>query len=357
MTPLEYYYQQVNNGAVCEDQEQLKILVHLQKVYEQLCKEQQRRTNLFSFLRHSKQVKGLYIWGSVGIGKTFLMDCLFACIPFQQKTRMHFHQFMQMIHHELKRYQGMKDPLKFIAANLAKHNLLICFDEFIVNDIADAMLLGRLFSLLFSHGVCLVTTSNAKPDDLYQHGLQRTLFLKTIALLKANTMELHLTSTEDYRIQNTATTHLFHTPNDATAHQHMQRYFSLLTKQAEISKKPININHRTISIIQEAADVIWFDFDKICHVPRSQHDYLTIAYKYKTVFISNVTAISPHENNKINLFIRLIDVFYDLRVRLVISSAVPLDEIYNQGRMTAEFTRTLSRLIEMQSEGYCCTLE
>lgn len=352
MTPLDYYNEQCKNGLIIEDQNQLHVLHDLQLIYLHLLKEYQQRSGLLSVMRKPNLVHGVYLWGGVGIGKTFLLDCLFACLPFQNKLRMHFHQFMRLIHQGLKEHEGKKDPLKYIAADIAKKNLLLCFDEFVVTDIVDAMLLGRLFRLLFSHGVCLVTTSNVKPDDLYKNGLQRSSFLPAIALLKQHTKVIHVPSTIDYRLRYLKSAGVFYTPNDESAHQAMEKCFSILTNDESASHHPITICGREIQIKKQAGDTIWFDFDKICNIPRSQQDYLAIADKYKNILISNIPDIPPDANNVINLFIRMIDVFYDARIRLIISSEVSIDKIYHHGYLAFDFNRTRSRLLEMQSEQY-----
>jgi cell division protein ZapE len=352
MTPLDYYYEQCKKGLISQDQNQVHALSHLQSIYHALLIESKKRTNFLSPLRKPKLVKGAYLWGGVGIGKTLLLDCLFHCLPLQNKLRMHFHQFMQSIHHELKTHQGKKDPLQFIAKDLAKKNILLCFDEFVVTDIVDAMLLGRLFKLLFSHGVCLVTTSNSPPDDLYKNGLQRKSFLPAIALLKQHTHVIHLPSSIDYRINYLRKEGVYYTPNDNMAEIHMEKCFSILTNHAQANCHSLEIDGRHIQVLKQAGDTIWFDFAKICHVPRSQHDYLILAAKYKNILISNVPSIPFQANNTINLFIRMIDIFYDAHTRLVLSAAVPIDEIYRQGNFLSDFQRTRSRLMEMQSQDY-----
>lgn len=348
MSPFNYYHKQCEQGFILEDQAQLAVLQYLQNIHDALIKEHQKRSSFFSLFRKAAFIKGLYLWGNVGTGKTFLMDCLFECLPFREKKRLHFHAFMQFIHDELKKYQGKKDPLKRIACDLAKQNLLICFDEFIVNDIADAMLLGRLFTLLFSFGVCLVATSNSTPDDLYKNGLQRNLFLPAIAAIKQHTHIVSLSGLKDYRklkLKNKC----FYDDEDT---DRMEKAFQYFSRSHSFSDQAIRIYDRNIDIIKQDGGVVWFDFNKICSPPRSQKDYLAIVKKYHTVFISNVSAIPACAHNRINLFIRLVDVLYDARIRFIFSSAVSIDEIYTEGRLLQEYARTRSRLHEMQSEDY-----
>lgn len=352
MTPIDYYHSYLEKGFIQSDTEQLKVLDCLQNVYNRLIKEHKGRFGWGSFLHKNHVVKGLYIWGGVGIGKTFMMDCFYHALPFKQKMRMHFHMFMQRVHDELKKHQGEIDPLQTIAHEIANKTLVICFDECYVSDIADAMLLGRLFKALFAKGVCLVATSNIEPDDLYKNGLQRLQFLPAIALIKANTDVVHITSQMDYRLRHLKEAGVFYTPLGPSSDEKMEKAFDLLTLGSKIETAPININGRLIRIKKQANHVIWFDFKDICTVPRSQHDYLEIANLYKTVFISDIPIISENESDTIRLFVNLIDVLYDAKVKLVISAAESVPELYCRGHLILEYARTHSRLIEMQSKEY-----
>lgn len=352
MTPLEYYQDQCAKGAISADPEQLAALQYLQRIYENLLTEYKKRQNILAFLRKPQMVKGLYLWGGVGIGKTFLMDCFYSCIPFPHKMRMHFHQFMQVIHQELKKYQGKKDPLQLIAKDIARKTMLLCFDELFVSDITDAMLLGRLFRALYNNGVCLVTTSNVPPDDLYKNGLQREQFLPAIALLKENTDVIHIPTAVDYRLRHLKEAGVFYSPLDDAARISMEKSFVALAGDHPVSTKPVMILDRPIKIKKRAGDVVWFEFKDICTVPRSQNDYLVIAKEFSAVLISDVPVIPPNAKDMICLFISMVDVFYDARTRLVISAAEPVAEIYSRGYMILEFTRTHSRLLEMQSTDY-----
>lgn len=352
MTPVTYYYERCRNGQFIEDKQQVRALQHVQSLYQNLLKEAARRSGVFSALRKPKRVKGLYLWGGVGIGKTFLMDCLYYSLPFSHKLRLHFYQFMSFVHVELKKNQGKKDPLQFIADELAKKAMVLCFDEFFVSDIADAMLLGRLLEALFARGVCLVATSNVAPDDLYRNGLQRQHFLPTIALLKKKVDVLHLTGRVDYRLRHLKHAGVFYIPNDAVALENMEKSFSLLADNEKTLFTPIQLFDRMIPVIKKTEGLVWFDFKVICAVPRSQEDYLALVKKYHTIFISNVPILAGNSRDKITLFIKLVDVLYDARVRLVLSAETTMDNIYRQGRLAFEYTRTLSRLLEMQSETY-----
>jgi cell division protein ZapE len=352
MTPLDYYQEQCTKGVIFEDPQQLNALEHLQRIYYEVMAEHAKRTGLFSFLHQNRLIQGLYLWGGVGIGKTFLMDCFYHCLPFPQKMRMHFHQFMQLVHQELKKHQGEKDPLEAIAKQLAKQTMLVCFDEFFVSDITDAMLLGRLFKSLFLQKVCLITTSNVPPDELYKNGLQREQFLPAIEMLKQNTQVVHIPTKVDYRLRHLKEAGVFYTPLDDAARANMEKSFTLLAGSNKITKGHIIILGREIKIKKQAGSIVWFEFADICTVPRSQNDYLAIAKQYTTVFISDIPIIPPAAKDMISLFISMVDVFYDARVRLVISAAEPVAELYSRGYMILEYSRTHSRLLEMQSTDY-----
>lgn len=355
MTPLSYYQDHCQQGLITPDPEQLLVLDHLQHVFDRLIKEQKKRASFKRFFRKPKLVSGLYMWGGVGIGKTFLMDCFYHCLPFKQKMRMHFHQFMRMIHEQLRQYQGEKNPLDLIADRLAQQVTVLCFDEFFVNDITDAMILARLLKALFSRGVCLVATSNTAPDDLYKNGLQRPLFLPAIALLKQHTTVLHVPTKIDYRLRHLKLAGAFYTPNDEIAAENMEKSFAIFAEAHPVISEPLDLYGRKIQVIKRSEDVIWFDFTALCHIPRSQHDYLAIAERYHTVLLGNIPAIPSNAKDKISLFIRLIDVLYDARIRLIFSAAVEVDQIYVSGTMANDFVRTKSRLLEMQSEDYFAT--
>ncbi len=352
MTPIEYYQKKCESGVISSDPQQLNALDYLQKIYTELTLEAEKRQNRLAFWRRPKLINGLYLWGGVGIGKTFMMDCFYECITFKQKMRMHFHQFMQLVHQLLKKHQGEKDPLLQIADDIAAKAYLLCFDELYVSDITDAMLLGRLFKALFARGVTLVTTSNVAPDELYKNGLQREQFLPAIELLKHYTDVLHMTTSVDYRLRHLKTAGVFYSPLDRAAQNNMEKSFTLLAENKTIHTAPITLFNRDVHIIKQAGDVIWFDFSALCTVPRSQMDYLAIAEKYRTVFISNVPIIPATAKDMICLFISMVDVFYDAKVRLVISAAEPVAEIYSRGYMIMEYNRTHSRLLEMQSLDY-----
>ncbi len=354
MNPIDNYQEQVKKGVIFSDPQQLEALEALQALQLALIKERDQRVGILSFLHKRQLVKGIYLWGSVGIGKTFLMDCFFNTLPFENKVRIHFHQFMRLVHEKLTQHQGESDPLLAIAKEFSKETLVLCFDEFFVSDITDAMLLGRLVKALFACGLTLVATSNVAPDDLYKNGLQRSQFLPAIKAITTEMTVLHMPTVTDYRLRHLREAGVFFTPLDASAREKMTKSFNLFTDGKKIVDTPVEVCGRFIQVIKRAEDdsVVWFDFHEVCHVPRSQQDYLAIAEKFDIVFISDIPIIKENEKDTICLFISLVDVLYDARVRLVMSAAEPVEQIYSRGYMTMEYTRTHSRLLEMQSSDY-----
>lgn len=352
MTPLDYYHEQLQKGAILKDTQQLIALQHFQRLFNELIIENKKRTSWASIFHFRQLIQGLYIWGGVGIGKTFLMDCFYHCLPFSQKLRLHFHAFMQSIHHALTQHQGKKDPLRIIAGEIATKIDVLCFDEFYVSDITDAMLLGRLIKALFEKGVCLVATSNTRPDDLYKNGLQRSQFIPAIELIKKNCDIVPISTEIDYRLRHLKEAGVFYTPLDEAANVSMEKSFAVLTLGKKIDESPLIIFDRPIPIKKRADDIVWFEFNELCHVPRSQKDYLEIARQFRIIFISNVPVIPANKKDTLCLFVSLIDVLYDARIKLIMSAAEPVGQLYNRGHTTLEFTRTHSRLLEMQSADY-----
>lgn len=352
MTPIEYYNEQIQKKGIYEDAEQLTVLKTFEKLYHALLAEHKKRQSFFSHFSKAATIRGIYLWGGVGVGKTFLMDCFFQSLPFKEKLRLHFHHFMQRLHDELKKHQGQMDPLQHIATEISKETMVLCFDEFFVSDITDAMLLARLFKVLFAEGVTLVATSNTAPDDLYKYGLQRSQFLPAIELIKKYTQVIHIPSAMDYRLRHLKEAGVFYTPLNTETRQKIANTFEILTKGKEISEAPITIHGRQIKIIKRSDDTIWFDFTEICSIPRSQHDYLAIAETYHTVFISNVPVIPENQIDVIRLFVNLVDVLYDARIKLIITAAESVPELYSRGNMLLDYARTHSRLLEMQSANY-----
>ena len=358
MTPLQKYQQDLNLGGITADPLQAQIIDELQQLYEDFMSHERARKNLWTRsmkilgLRNENPVRGVYLWGGVGIGKTYLMDTFYNCLPTIHKQRMHFHRFMQMIHSELKKKQGTENPLIAVAKELSLQTRIICFDEFFVQDIADAMLLANLFKALFAQGVTLVATSNVAPDELYKNGLQRGLFLPAIALIKQYTRVIHLESDRDYRLRNLDAAGVYFYPLDMETAEKMRDSFESFARGQGEMKALIHIDDRPIETIRVAGGVAWFEFKDICSSPRSQMDYIEIAKSYPVVLVSNISKILPNEESRVAYFINLVDVFYDAAVKLIWSCEVPIEALYTEGRYTFEFRRTLSRLEEMQSKAY-----
>ncbi|HEV7164136.1 MAG TPA: cell division protein ZapE [Gammaproteobacteria bacterium] len=302
--------------------------------------------------RPTAAAKGLYLWGGVGRGKTWLMDCFYECLPFEDKLRLHFHRFMHEVHAALKRLPGEQDPLLKVAEDLRSRARVICFDEFFVSDITDAMLLGRLFQHLFARGLTLVATSNVAPDELYKNGLQRERFLPAIRLLKQHTQVLNVDGGTDYRLRHMQGTELFYVPAGPTADAHLMAMFERLAGHRQADTSPLMVNERTIPTRRHADGVAWFSFQDLCTGPRSQEDYIEIARGFHTVLLSDIPRLDRDSEDAARRFIALIDEFYDRRVKFVASAAVPLDALYAGKRLGFEFQRAISRLTEMQAGEY-----
>jgi cell division protein ZapE len=296
--------------------------------------------------------KGLYFWGGVGRGKSFLMDVFYDCVPYRRKRRIHFHNFMAEVHLEMKLLAGEKDPLIALADKIAKSTRLLCFDEFHVSDIADAMILQRLLEAMFDRGVVLIATSNYPPDGLYPNGLQRQKFLPTIELLKRELRVVNVDGGNDYRLREMTRESLFMVPADFASDARMELMFDRLNLVVHENVRKIKILERMIPVKKFSYGVVWFNFNEICGGPRSETDYLEIAHQFHTVFISNIPKMPAENAAEAQRFTWLVDVFYDNRVKLVISAAVQPHELYSNPGHDAEFARTVSRLIEMQSKDY-----
>ncbi|MBC7161049.1 MAG: cell division protein ZapE [Immundisolibacter sp.] len=312
-----------------------------------------RRAWLPSFIRRPVQppLSGAYLWGDVGRGKSYLLDLFFDCVPGERKRRLHFHQFMLAVHEERRRLGDIADPLPRIADGWASQAQVLCFDEFQVHDIADAMLLGGLLRELLARGVYLVVTSNRRPEDLYLHGLQRARFLPTIALLKERLDVIELNGPVDYRRRALHDLRRYMSPLGADAEAGMEAAFTRLVPEHEKSA-PLSVNGRPVAVRRRGSDVAWFDFEALCRTPRSAMDYLEIAERFHTVLLSGVPRLDADEYDVAHRFTNLVDVFYDRGVNLIVSAAAPPGELYRGERMAFEFQRTVSRLIEMQSAAW-----
>lgn len=355
MTPFERYQTDLKRPDFVKDAAQANAVEHLQRLYEQLIIAHNKSNGFLGklFGKH-KPIKGLYFWGGVGRGKTYLMDIFFEALPFQEKIRTHFHRFMKRVHEDLTQLKGHKNPLILIADRIEKEARIICFDEFFVSDIADAMILGTLFEEIFKRGVTLVATSNIIPDELYKDGLQRARFLPAIASLKENTEVINVDSGIDYRLRVLEKANLYYCPNNKDAEKQLQDTFSQLTLNPTDAKEDIDliIENRPLHAKKVCSTAVWFEFRDICDGPRSQNDYIDIAKIYKAVLISNLEQLTVEKEDIARRFIYLVDEFYDRNVKLILSSEVPLNDLYVGERLQFEFQRTLSRLLEMQSHEF-----
>ena len=306
----------------------------------------------FSRRRRPAPTRGLYIHGDVGRGKTYLMDLFFERVQSPRKLRQHFHRFMRSVHDELAQLHDRADPLKLVARQLADRYQLICFDEFFVSDIADAMLLGGLFEALFSHGVTLVATSNVAPDDLYRDGLQRSRFLPAIEQIKSHCDVIKTRGTADYRLRFLASTAAYNHPLNEATESRLREDFEHIAPGAAEGAGRIAINHRPIAFVRRAMGVAWFEFDALCRGPRGTDDYIELARCFDTVILSGIPVLDETLENEARRFIALIDEFYDRRVKLIVSAAAALDDIYTGRKLEFEFRRAASRLREMQSDAY-----
>ena len=350
MGPEQRYQQLIKNGELLPDEQQVAVVAQLQRLY--LALQQREKRTWWQRCVATAPIQGLYVWGGVGIGKTCMMDLFYQCLPGKRKLRTHFHRFMRQIHTKMIELQGQADPLVLVAKELATQTDIICFDEFFVNDIVDAMLLGNLLQALFSQGIVLVATSNIAPDDLYRHGLQRDRFLPAIVLLKQHTEVMQLMGAQDYRLQTHQRAGTFYQPLDKATRLRFKQHFVSLAGDAVVWHMPLTVDSRPLAPVAYAHGVAWFEFTEIIHIPHSQRDYLELAQCFHTVFISQVEAIAAKDDDVICNFIKLVDVFYDMQVKLVMQAAVSVDELYTQGRLLETFTRTKSRLTEMQSHEY-----
>lgn len=296
--------------------------------------------------------EGLYLWGRVGRGKTFLMDLFVASLPAGMALRRHFHQFMEDVHATLKSLGHKSDPLAEVAAGLAGRARVLCLDEFLVDDIGDAMILHGLLRGMVAQDMVLVTTSNTPPADLYRDGLQRARFLPAIKLLEEHCRILELSSSHDWRLRALEQAPIYQTPPGVEAQRVLTRIFDDYARDEVIEGGHLDIHERPIAVRRHAGNIAWFDFDALCDGPRSRADYTTLAERYPAIIVSEVPAFTPENHDPAKRFIHLVDAFYDRQVKLVLSAAAPIVDLYEGDRLRAEFARTESRLIEMQSDAY-----
>jgi len=337
------------------DPAQLDVVGRFEDLQLRLAAQRPRRGGIRTmfFRGESREpVRGLYIWGGVGRGKTFLMDLFYESLAVEQKKRIHFHRMMHDVHERMKTLSFVEDPLDKIAASIARETRVLCFDEFFVSDIGDAMILGRLLDGLFRRGVTLVTTSNSRPDDLYKDGLQRQRFLPAIRLLNEHTDVVNMDDGTDYRLRILEKAGTYLTPCDEAAAQKLNYFFDESASSQIEQDKDLNINGRAIRARRCAKGVVWFRFEDICDGPRSPADYIEIARWYPSVMISGVPLFDTTRDDQARRFISLVDEFYDRQVKLILSADAEVARLYTGKRLSFEFSRTASRLIEMQSTEY-----
>jgi cell division protein ZapE len=356
--PWQRYQADLQREDFSHDAAQESAVRLLQDLYERLVLAQGAKSGaLGGFLRRVRRVQpepevGLYLWGGVGRGKTYLVDTFHDCLPFERKMRVHFHRFMQRVHGELTDLEGEKNPLEIVADRLAAEALVICFDEFFVTDIADAMILGGLMEALFARGVTLVATSNIVPGLLYDNGLQRQRFLPAIALIERYTQVVNVDAGVDYRLRTLQQAELYHCPLGEAADSSLRDSFDRLAVEPGKHWERIEINGRYLTCRCVADDVAWFEFAELCDGPRSQNDYIELARIFHAVLLSGVPEMGVGLDDQARRFVNLVDEFYDRNVKLVMTAEKPLLELYAGGKLDFVFQRTVSRLQEMQSHEY-----
>lgn len=349
----EVYARQARQRGFQLDEAQQGAVAHLQRLYNALLEREAGNKRLLHKLFGRKRgIRGVYLWGGVGRGKSFLMDVFFSSVPLLHKKRVHFHRFMQEVHAELDTIKHHADPLVIVAQRIALQARLICFDEFNVSDIADAMLLGRLLRELLERGVVLIATSNHKPDELYMHGLQRSRFLSAIALLKERLDVVEVDGGSDYRLRMLERVKTYHLPLGELAETHLAAAFSGLAGGDGERNATLEVEGRQIAAKCVAPGVVWLDFQMICGGPRGQADYIEIARRFHTVLISDIPKMKPELAAEARRFTWLVDEFYDRRVKLILSAEAPPQELYLGGPHADESDRTISRLMEMQTRQY-----
>ncbi|MEO8279986.1 MAG: cell division protein ZapE [Ideonella sp.] len=352
MTVREIYAAALAERGYQSDPAQLRALDALARCESEWADyKARRRSRLSQLLVRPPIPRGVYMYGGVGRGKSFLMDCFFNAVPLQRKTRLHFHEFLREVHRELADLRGTANPLQVLGERIARRFRLICFDEFHVADVTDAMILYRLLESLFQHRVSIVTTSNFHPDALYPNGLHRDRILPAIELLKHNLEVVDVDAGIDYRALTLAQVETYLTPPGPEVDARMAAAFDRLAESRD-EDPVLRIEQRELRARRKAGGVVWFDFRELCGGPRSQNDYLELASQFHTVLLSDVPQMAPRQASEARRFTWLIDVLYDRRVKLLLSAQVPPEQLYSEGPLAHEFPRTVSRLLEMQSAQY-----
>ncbi|RCU49865.1 AFG1 family ATPase [Corallincola holothuriorum] len=351
-TPLARYEKALEQSGFVRDSAQANAVNHLQELYQRLSQPPQRSFWQRLTKAPTSTAKGLYFWGGVGRGKTYLVDTFFECLPAENKLRLHFHRFMHRVHQMMQALSGQSDPLDSVAEQLAAEARVICLDEFFVSDITDAMILGNLLKGLFLRGVTLVTTSNIPPDELYRNGLQRARFLPAIALLNQHCDIVNVDSGIDYRLRTLERAEIYHHPLDAAALVNLEQYFAALAPEPGKAGATIEVNNRQLVTRWLADGVVMFDFAVLCESARSQIDYIELSKEFHTLLLHGVKQMGVHNDDVARRFIALVDEFYERNVKLIISAEREMEKLYDDGRLSFEFKRCQSRLLEMQSHEY-----
>lgn len=354
MTPLERYQELLSANELSHDTGQEKVITAFDELYTVINKARPNSmaSSLKRLLFKPKPVKGLYLWGGVGRGKTWMMDLFYESLDIKNKYRQHFHRYIQEIHEQLEQYKGQKKPLALIARKFANQYQLLCLDEFHVSDITDAMILYGLLQELVKNGVTLVFTSNLEPDDLYKDGLQRERFIPAIKLIKEHNHSVKIEDGTDHRLNTIQSSELYNYPLNAENQKKLEAYFIKLSPCAPKTNTELYINHRSLPVYKLADDVVWFVFDDIFNSPRAVADYIELAKIFHTVFITDIPFLTEKNTDKTKRFIQLMDEFYDRNVKIIISAVSPPESLYQGENMMFEFERTISRLEEMKSLNY-----
>jgi cell division protein ZapE len=349
---LAHLKPELDRRRIVLDRAQLGALDRLQRLHDELVEFRRARLSLLRRWFHPPvPPRGVYLWGGVGRGKSFLMDAFYTAVPLRRKTRVHFHAFMKGVHDELRTLSREEDPLATVAARIARRHRLICFDEFHVSDVADAMILGRLLTALFRLGTVFVLTSNYRPDDLYPNGLQRQNLLPTIALLKQWLDVVEVDGGTDYRLRELEQAATYYVTPPGAADPQLAALFERMRPGPDEDPRLV-VDSRVLKAKRRAGGLVWFDFATLCEGPRSQIDYLELARRFAVVIVSDVPRLSPEMSNAARRFTWLVDVLYDHRVKLLLSAEVAAADLYRKGANSHEFARTVSRLVEMRTREY-----
>lgn len=357
-SPISRYLEDLEKPDFRKDPAQRLAVDNLQRLFEELLAYQPEQkswlASIFNKQPAPQTIKGLYFWGGVGRGKTYLMDTFYHCLPFQEKKRYHFHVFMQEVHELIKGYRDKKDPLVHVAREMGQNVRVLCFDEFVVNDVADAVILSKLMEQLYSMGVILVATSNVEPKHLYKNGLQRDLFIPAIKSIYTNTDVLNIDGGTDYRLEFLNKADIYFTPLNEASEKGLATNFAQLSPDDGKPNHPIFVLGREVQTVHWADGICWFWFKELCETARSQNDYIEIARRFHSIILQGVPQLDSLKADSARRLINLVDVFYEHNIKLIISAAVTVEDLYigNNPQVKFEFERTKSRLFEMQSKEY-----